>query len=90
MAIKPAEGVMTCPECGFPDAHVKRAKTGFFYRWCPECSAQYFARTPENSARLALLSGIGREKNSVTGTESVSVIVPAKKSVEEFFNLGGM
>lgn len=53
MAKREVLGKMQCPECGHPDAEIKPQKTaGLAYRWCPECNAQYFARTPETSARL--------------------------------------
>lgn len=45
-------GLMACPECGHPDAQVKRSKAGLLYRYCPECDAQYFARTAQASDRL--------------------------------------
>jgi hypothetical protein len=37
-------GLMKCPECGFNDAEVKADKSGQPYRFCPECTAQYFTR----------------------------------------------
>lgn len=45
-------GLCTCPECGFDEAEVKTTKAAFSYRWCPECSAQYFPRCESTSKRL--------------------------------------
>lgn len=70
MAKSAAVGTMKCPECDFPDAEVKRQKTGLLYRWCPECSAQFFARTPEASARLeAKMKPVNRPGAPVSDTE---------------------
>ena len=61
-------GKMKCPECGNPEAEIKpQKKEGLVYRWCPECNAQYFARTPEASDRLVQKIG-----------KAVPVTVPAK------------
>lgn len=49
---KPAIGTMPCPECDFPDAEVREDKAGKAYRYCPDCNAQYFARTVEADRRL--------------------------------------
>ena len=47
MARAPALGHMACPDCGFPDAEIRMQKSGErLYRYCPECNAQFFARTP--------------------------------------------
>jgi ssDNA-binding Zn-finger/Zn-ribbon topoisomerase 1 len=45
-------GRAPCPECGEPHAHVKRSDK-CDYRWCPECGAQYYAKTPRQKADLA-------------------------------------
>lgn len=46
-------GHMQCPECDFPDAEVKTTKNpDLLHRYCPDCSAQYFARTVQASDRL--------------------------------------
>ena len=58
-------GTMACPECGGV-AEVKRTKAGLAYRWCVDCSAQYFPRTPEASDRLLTKCGAG----TVTATET--------------------
>lgn len=51
-------GTMVCPECGHPDAQVKHQKNGKPYRYCPECDAQYFARS--DAAAAALLAKVGK------------------------------
>lgn len=38
-------GRTACPECGNASAHVKQSDK-CLYRYCPECGAQYFAKTP--------------------------------------------
>lgn len=46
-------GTMPCPECGHPEAEIKRQKCGVkIYRYCPECNAQFFARTPAQEAAM--------------------------------------
>lgn len=37
-------GLCECPECGFVDAEVRPDKSGSPYRFCPDCTAQYFSR----------------------------------------------
>ncbi len=44
-------GMMACPECGGA-AEVKKTRAGLAYRWCMDCNAQYFPRSPEASDRL--------------------------------------
>lgn len=44
-------GRTACPECGFESAHVKRSEK-CLYRYCPECGAQYHARTERQQADL--------------------------------------
>ena len=51
-------GVMVCPECGHQGAQVKAQKNGKPYRYCPECDAQYFARS--DAAAAALMGKIGK------------------------------
>lgn len=67
-------GHMSCPECG-SQAEVKKQKNGLAYRWCTECNAQYFPRTPEASDRL--LAKCGAEKpDPVPKKEPVTVTAP--------------
>lgn len=67
-----------CPECvadGMTGtAEIKRTKAGLLYRWCVECSAQYFPRTVEASDRLGRSAGIGT--GTGTGAAPVAVAVP--------------
>ena len=44
-------GRTDCPECKFGAAHVKKSEK-CHYRYCPECAAQYHARTPRQVADL--------------------------------------
>ena len=50
-------GLVKCPECDFDGAEVKLQKNGKAYRYCPECDAQYFARTDAASDRLLAKAG---------------------------------
>lgn len=52
-------GSVMCPECGMDGAQVKRQKNGLYYRYCPDCDAQYFPRTSAASERLAVAAGVG-------------------------------
>ena len=67
-------GLMQCPECGFMEAQVKEQKNGLAYRFCPDCSAQYFTRRPVDSDRLILKI---RPASPVTGTGAQKKIEPA-------------
>lgn len=78
MAKRECIGKMTCPECAFPDAEVKPQKTeGLVYRWCPDCNAQYFCRTPEASARLLAKIGKSNLPDPVQDTEPEKKPAPA-------------
>lgn len=44
-------GRCDCPECGFNAAHVKESERCKF-RYCPECGAQYHARTERQQKNL--------------------------------------
>lgn len=44
-------GRTQCPECDFEAAHVKESDRCVF-RYCPECGAQYHARTERQRANL--------------------------------------
>ena len=45
-------GLMDCPECGFKEAEVRPDKSGSPYRFCPDCTAQYFSRGGEKAKAL--------------------------------------
>lgn len=47
----PIIGRTDCPECDFKAAHVKQSEKCVF-RYCPECGAQYHARTQRQRADL--------------------------------------
>lgn len=72
-------GHMNCPECG-SQAEVKKQKNGLAYRWCTECNAQYFPRTPEASDRL--MEKCGAEK-PVPVPKKEPVTVTAQKPEEK-------
>lgn len=44
MPKKPPIGLMTCPDCDFPDAEVREDRNAHLYRYCPGCNAQTFTR----------------------------------------------
>ena len=55
MAKPPLLGMCDCPECGLKDcAEVRNDKSGAPYRYCTDCSAQYFTRGRPVSARNLL------------------------------------
>lgn len=72
-------GEMACPECGGV-AEVKRTKAGLAYRWCTDCNAQYFPRTPEASDRL--LAKCGVKPAPVTDTAPAPEPKPAPKATQ--------
>ena len=37
-------GYQKCPECGLDGAEIRPDKSGAPYRFCPDCTAQYFTR----------------------------------------------
>lgn len=46
-------GLMKCPECDFQDAEIRPDKSGAPYRFCPDCTSQYFTRgVPHKVANL--------------------------------------
>ena len=53
MAKREVMGRMICPECGHDAAEIKAQKCGVkLYRYCPECNAQFFARTAAQEAGM--------------------------------------
>lgn len=58
-------GLCTCPECGFVDAEVRPDKSGAPYRFCPDCTAQYFSRGVPHKVKN-LLSKIRPVAHQVT------------------------
>lgn len=77
-------GLMDCPECGFTDAEVRPDKSGSPYRFCPDCTAQYFSRGGEKAK--ALLSKVRRTVKPplVEPAAAVDVLdAPLPKGVSE-------
>jgi len=58
-------GLCVCPECNFPDAEVRPDKSGAPYRFCPDCTAQYFSRGVPHKVKN-LLSKIRQVAQQVT------------------------
>lgn len=67
-------GRANCPECGFSGAHVKESEK-CLYRWCPECSAQYYAKTQRQRADLMAKTRL--LQGSPTGSASAPAAAPA-------------
>jgi hypothetical protein len=64
-------GTMHCPECDFTDAEIKAQKCGVkLYRYCPECNAQFFARTS------------AQEKNMRKFITKTPIVLPEKTTVQ--------
>lgn len=71
-------GTMVCPECGQPHAQVKAQKNGKPYRYCPECDAQYFARS--DLAAAALLAKVGKTAPAPAAAPAAPAPEPAAKA----------
>lgn len=67
-------GRTACPECSFSSAHVKESEK-CLYRWCPECSAQYYAKTQRQ--RADLMAKTRMLEGSPTGSTSAPAAAPA-------------
>lgn len=66
-------GRTACPECGFGKAHVRESER-CLYRFCPECSSQYHARTPAQRALLTEKTTlIDAPTSTPTGPEALEV-----------------
>lgn len=70
-------GRATCPECGFGSAHVKQSEK-CHYRYCPECSAQYYAKSERQVADLLAKTRLDKPGSGATPTGSV----PTPKSAD--------
>lgn len=86
-----ALALCACPECGYPEAEIKKAKNGTAYRFCPDCSAQYFTQKKEKSDRLFKLGGLDSngeplQKQPVTETEQK----PQQKPKESGFSFNNL
>lgn len=55
-------GQAICPECESADCEIREQGNGLAYRYCFDCGAQYFSRTPAASERLlaTMKNGNGR------------------------------
>lgn len=74
-------GAAICPECESADAEIRRQGNGLAYRYCFDCGAQYFARSPEASDRLiaTMKNGPGRPVAvAAEPTEPTEPTKPAK------------
>ncbi len=69
-------GRATCPECGFGSAHVKQSEK-CHYRYCPECSAQYYAKSERQVADLLAKTRIEAPGSGATPTGSAPAPIPA-------------
>lgn len=90
-------GLMKCPECGFDDAEVRPDKSGAPYRFCPDCTAQYFTRGGEKAKNL-----LAKVRRPAQPAASVAAVVPTKvnttaaplappaKPVRKTFSLGDL
>lgn len=80
-------GHVECPECGFPDAEVRPDKSGAPYRFCPDCTAQYFSRNVPHKVKnlLAKVRKIATE--AVALPVSIPVPLPVKKPVSKSFSM---
>lgn len=76
----------TCPECGFKEAEIKKAKNGTAYRFCPDCSAQYFTQKPEKSARLFASGGL--DSNGEKVTKKAETETETKNEKKSSFDMG--
>lgn len=66
-------GLCDCPECGFSDAEVRPDKSGSPYRFCPECTAQYFTR----GAPLKVKNLLAKVRKAASVPAPVEVVAPS-------------
>lgn len=72
-------GRCDCPECGFKGAHVKQSEK-CAYRYCPECGAQYFAKTERQKTDLARNTRALDASASASGKEPAAEPLAASAS----------
>lgn len=70
-------GHMTCPDCDFPDAEIKRDKASHPYRYCPNCNMQSFTRG--DAVRVKNMLGKMRPVNAELPAQTAQVAASAKK-----------
>lgn len=76
-------GLCNCPECGFIDAEIRPDKGGNPYRFCPDCTAQYFSRGVPHKVKN-LLAKIRKKEPDKPQAAPVSLpVVPAKADATE-------
>lgn len=73
-------GLMDCPECGFVEAEVRPDKSGHAYRFCPDCTAQYFSRGGEKEK--ALLAKVRRSTEPPIVAADVPVALSSENATE--------
>lgn len=82
-------GLMDCPECGMSGAEVRNDKSGKAYRFCPDCTAQYFTRGGEKEKKL--LEKLNRPHNAVAVNDETAVKQPAAPSLKKMaFDMAGL
>lgn len=69
-------GLCECPECGFIDAEVRPDKSGAPYRFCPDCTAQYFSRGVPHKVKHLLVK-VRKIAAEVKGAPDVAPATPA-------------
>lgn len=74
-------GLCKCHECGFPDAEIRPDKGGNPYRFCPDCTAQYFSRGVPHKVKN-LLAQI-REPDKPAASPEVIPVAALKKDATE-------
>lgn len=75
-------GLCACPECGFQDAEIRPDKGGNAYRFCPDCTAQYFSRGVPHKVKN-LLNKIRKaepEKPAAPALAAALPVAPSKAS----------
>lgn len=74
-------GLCDCPECDFPDAEVRNDKGGHPYRFCPDCTAQYFTRG--NPVKVRNLLALLRREGAPPGEQQQASVAPVVPSAVE-------
>jgi len=74
-------GLCDCPECGFDDAEIKNDKGGNPYRFCPDCTAQYFSRGVPHKVKN-LLAKVRAPAAPAPAAPAAPAPAPAKRGFE--------
>lgn len=84
-------GHMECPECGFHDAEVRPDKSGSPYRFCPDCTAQYFTRGGVKAKNLLeKVRKITSDSQPPAPEAPAAAPAPAPKRSRVAFDLGAI